>query len=68
MQFVFLVMALTIVAGLLIERILPQPLKDRLGAMICWAMMAVTMTFLGLATLALIWVLWANLIQPALVS
>ncbi len=68
MQFVFGVMAVIIVAGLIIEKVLPQDFKDRLGAAICWGMMFITMTFLGLSTLALLWVLWVNVVQPRLVS
>jgi hypothetical protein len=67
-EFVLATMAAIIVSGIVLEWILPQRLKDRLGAMICWAMMAVTMTFLGAATLGLIAVLWIYYLLPALTS
>jgi hypothetical protein len=52
--------------SVVIELILPVSLKERLGAAICWSMMAVTMTFLGSATLGLLAVIWFNFVQPLL--
>jgi hypothetical protein len=58
---------LAMIAGsLVIELILPMRIKERLGAAICWSMMAVTMTFLGAASLGLIAVVWFNFVQPLL--
>jgi hypothetical protein len=68
MRFVFLVMVILILGGLLLERILPRGLKDRLGAAICWGMMAITMGFLGASTLGLLAVLWIYYLQPAISS
>ncbi len=53
--------------SIVVELILPMSIKERLGAMICWAMMAVTMTFLGLSTVALIYVIATQAI-PYLLS
>jgi len=60
-----LLMMLTMIGGsIIVERILPQATNDRLGAMICWGMMAFTMTFLGMAALGLIFVTVTNFILP----
>lgn len=66
MTWVLLMMLAMIGGSIIIERILPQPTKDRLGAMICWGMMAFTMTFLGMAALGLIFVTVTNFILPRL--
>jgi hypothetical protein len=66
--FIFLVMLGMIVGSIVIELILPQGAKDRLGAAICWSMMALTMTFLGLATVGLLIATWVQFIKPALAS
>jgi hypothetical protein len=54
---IIFVMAGMIVGSWIIELILPMKVKERLGAMISWSMMAVTMTFLGLCTVLLIYVI-----------
>ena len=64
MGFIFLVMLAMIVGAFVIEAILPQRAKDRLGAMICWGMMSVTMTFLGLSTVGLLIATWFKFIKP----
>ena len=64
MTWILLMMIAMIGGSIIIERILPQPTKDRLGAMICWGMMAFTMTFLGMAALGLIFVTVTNYILP----
>jgi hypothetical protein len=64
---IIFVMLGMIVGSWIIELILPMKLKERLGAAICWGMMAVTMTFLGLSTLALIYVIATQAI-PYLLS
>jgi hypothetical protein len=46
--------------------VLPQATKDRLGSMICWGMMAITMTFLGLSTVGLLIATWVQFIKPAI--
>jgi uncharacterized membrane protein YqjE len=66
--FIFLVMVSMIAGAFVIEFILPQAAKDRLGSMICWGMMALTMTFLGLSTLGLLIATWVKFIKPALAS
>ena len=66
MGWIFLVMLAMIAGSLVIELILPMQVKERLGAAICWSMMAVTMTFLGAATLGLVAVVWLNFVQPLL--
>ena len=54
MKFIVLVMLGMIAGSVLVEMVLPQATKDRLGSMICWGMMAITMTFLGLSTVGLL--------------
>ena len=68
MSWIFMVMLGLIAGSIVIEMILPQAIKDRMGAALCWGMMAVTMTFLGMATIGLIWSTWSIYIQPALFS
>ena len=64
MQFILIAMAVMIGGSIVLEWVLPRPLKDRLGTAICWSMMAVTMTFLGLATVALIGFGFLKYIRP----
>lgn len=66
MGFIFFVMLGMIVGSIVVELILPQAAKDRLGAMICWGMMAVTMMFLGISTVGLLFATWIQFIQPRL--
>ncbi|MFQ5697591.1 MAG: hypothetical protein ACE5IL_04815 [Myxococcota bacterium] len=68
MEFILGWMVVMIGGSLLIEKLLPMSIKERLGRGICWLMMATTMTFLGLSTLGLVWVGWTNLIKPMLSS
>jgi hypothetical protein len=68
MTFIFLAMLAMIVGSIVVELILPQAVKDRVGTVICWGMMGLTMTFLGLATLGLLIATWMRFIQPALAS
>jgi hypothetical protein len=65
---IFLVMLGMIAGSVVVELILPLRVKERLGAVICWSLMAVTMTFLGASTLGLLFVIWQNFIQPLLVG
>ena len=65
MGFIFLVMLAMIAGAFVIEMILPQGAKDRLGSMICWGMMSLTMTFLGLSTVGLLIATWFKFIKPA---
>ncbi len=65
MGFIFLVMLAMIAGAFVVEMILPKAAKDRLGSMICWGMMSVTMTFLGLSTLGLLVATWFKFIKPA---
>lgn len=66
MAFVFLFMLAMIVGSIVVEMILPQALKDRLGALVCWSLMAVTMTFLMLSTIGLLVATWYRYIAPSL--
>jgi hypothetical protein len=66
--FIFLAMLTMIVGSIIVELILPQAVKDRLGTLICWGMMSFTMIFLGLATVGLLVATWVRFIQPALAS
>ncbi len=66
MAWIFLVMLGMIAGSVVVELILPLRVKERLGAAICWSMMAITMTFLGASTLGLLFVAWQNFIQPLL--
>ena len=68
MAWIFLVMLAMIAGSVVVELILPLRVKERLGAVICWSLMAVTMTFLGGSTLGLLFVIWQNFIQPLLVG
>ena len=64
MQFIISVMLGIIVGAIVVELILPQGFKDRLGAAICWAMMAVTMLFLAGATVGLLYGTWTQYLKP----
>ena len=66
MGWILLVMLGMIGGSIVVELILPHTIKERLGAVICWMMMAVTMTFLGLATVGLVVVLYTQVLQPLL--
>lgn len=68
MEFVLLAMLVMIAGSFVLEMILPQALKNRLGTAVCWGMMALTMTFLGVSTLGLIYATWAIYIRPHLGS
>ena len=68
MQFVLLAMLLMIAASIALEMVLPKSLKDRLGTAICWGMMAITMTFLGISTVGLLVATYAIYIRPHLGS
>jgi len=63
--FIFLVMLAMIVGSIVVELVLPQGFKDRLGTLICWGMMSITMTFLGLSTIGLIYFTWLRYLKPA---
>ena len=64
MTWIFMVMLGMIAGSIVIERILPQRTKDKLGAVICWLMMAITMSFLGLAAVSLMFVTLRSFILP----
>lgn len=66
MTWIFLMMLGMIGGSIVAERILPQRTKDRMGAMICWGMMAITMTFLGISAIGLIVATYFTYIQPLL--
>ena len=66
MGWIFLVMLAMIAGSVVVELILPMRVKERLGATICWSLMAVTMTFLGASTLGLLFVIWQNFVRPLL--
>ncbi len=66
MTWIFVTMLGMILGSIVVERILPQRAKDRMGAAICWGMMAITMTFLVLSTVGLVFSTWVQYIQPAL--
>jgi hypothetical protein len=54
---IFLMMLGMIIGSIIIELVLPMRVKERLGAIICWGMMAVTMTFIALSTVGLIYII-----------
>ncbi len=64
MGWIALVMLILIAASLVLEWILPMRLKDAAGAFICWSLMAITMAFLGLSTVGLVYVIGRNVILP----
>ncbi len=57
MTWILLMMLGMIVGSIVLERVLPLRVKERLGMAICWMMMAVTMSFLISATIGLLAVL-----------
>ena len=65
---IFLVMLGLFAGSYVLEKILPLGLKERLGLAACWTMMAVTMTFLGLSTVGLLYLSYAKYIEPMLAS
>ncbi len=62
------VMLVLIIGSTVADLALPEALKERLGVMICWAMMGITMTFLSLASLGLLWLLAFQVILPRLLA
>ncbi len=64
MTWIFMVMLGMIVGSIIVERILPQRTKDKLGALICWSMMAITMSFLALAAVGLVIVTLRSFVLP----
>ncbi len=61
-----LVMLGMIAGSIVLEFVLPVPVKQFVGKSICWGMMGVTMTFLGLATVGLVLVFGQNVLLPLL--
>jgi hypothetical protein len=55
-----------IIASIVLELILPTSIKERLGVAICWTMMAITMTFLGLSTVGLVAIIGYQVLLPAI--
>jgi hypothetical protein len=43
-----------IAASIVLEWVLPSALKQRLGTIICWGLMFITMSFLTLSTVGLV--------------
>jgi hypothetical protein len=68
MQFVLIAMLAMIAGSIVLEMVLPRPVKDRLGTAICWGMMAFTMTFLGISTVGLIYATYVLYVRPHLGS
>lgn len=66
MGFIFLFMLALIAGSIVVELILPQDIKNRIGTLVCWGMMGVTMAFLILSTLGLLVATWYRYIQPSL--
>ncbi|MFQ5513011.1 MAG: hypothetical protein ACE5FG_01130 [Myxococcota bacterium] len=56
MTWIFLMMLAMIGGSIVVELVLPQRTKDRLGTLICSLMMLVTMAFLVLSAVGLVWV------------
>ena len=65
MGWILAVMLVMIAASVVLEKVLPIRLKEFLGRTICWGMMAVTMAFLGLSSVGLLYVVTVNVILPA---
>lgn len=65
MSWIALVMLGMIAASLVLEKILPLPVKEVAGRAICWTLMAITMAFLSLSTVGLLWVVLVQQILPA---
>jgi hypothetical protein len=55
-----------IAASLVLEKVLPMRIKEVAGRGICWGLMAITMTFLSLSTVGLLWVLVVQQVLPSL--
>ena len=66
MTWIFLMMLAMIGGSIAVELVLPAAIKQALGGAICWAMMAVTMTTLGLCTVGLLYVTATNYLIPFL--
>ncbi len=66
MVFILLVMLMMIAGSIVLEFVLPASIKERLGVGICWTMMAITMTFLGLSTVGLFAIIGYQVVLPAL--
>ena len=66
MTWIFLTMLGMIGGSIAAEMILPERVKQSMGNAICWFMMAVTMTTLGLCTLGLPYVTATNYLIPFL--
>ena len=64
MTWIFMVMLGMILGSIIVEQILPQRTKDKLGALICWSMMAITMSFLGLSAVGLVIFTVRDMILP----
>ncbi len=64
MTWIFMVMLGMIAGSIIIERILPQRTKDKLGAVICWSMMAITMSVLALSAVGLVIVTLRSYVLP----
>ena len=64
MTWIFMVMLGMIVGSIIVEQILRQRTKDKLGALICWSMMAITMSFLTLAAVGLVIVTLRSFVLP----
>ena len=65
MTFIFLIMLAMIAGSIVVEFILPQAFKDRAGTLVCWGMMGVTMAFLILSTIGLIWATYIRFIAQS---
>jgi hypothetical protein len=63
---VALMMLGMIALSIVLELILPLRIKQTVGKAICWGMMGITMTFLGLATVGLVLVFGQNVLLPLL--
>ena len=59
-MWILLVMLGLIGTSVVLEWILPLAVKERLGVVICWGMMFITMSFLTLSTVGLLWLLAAR--------
>ncbi len=68
MSWIFLMMLAMIGGSIVVELVLPERIKQTFGNVICWLMMAVTMSSLGLATLGLIYVAWDRFLSPLLLG
>ncbi len=64
MTWIFLMMLAMIGGSIVVELVLPIRLKQAMGSAICWSMMALTMTTLGLCTILLLVVTFNNYIRP----